>query len=55
MSGYGSLSQKTFEKLKQEQQIMLLDLNGAGDEKDGYTTAWLTKEEVSGDEFKKKG
>lgn len=55
LSGYGSLSQKTFEKLKQEQQIMLLDLNGAGDEKDGYTTAWLTKEEVSGDEFKKKG
>lgn len=55
LAGYGGLSQKTFEKLKQEQQIMLLDLNGAGDENGGYTTAWLTKEEVSGDEFKKDG
>lgn len=55
LAGYGGLSQKTFEKFKQEQRIMLLDLNGAGDEKRGYTTAWLTKEEVSGDEFKKDG
>lgn len=55
LAGYGGLSQKTFEKFKQEQRIMLLDLNGAGDEKRGYTTAWLTKEEVSGDEFKKGG
>lgn len=55
LDGYGGLSQKTFEKFKQEQRIMLLDLNGAGDENGGYTTAWLTKEEVSGDEFKKDG
>ena len=55
LAGYGVLSQVTFEKLKEAQDIMLLDMHGAGDQADGYTTAWLTKEEVSEDEFKKKG
>lgn len=55
LAGYGVLSQVTFEKLKEAQDIMLLDMHGAGDEIAGYTTAWLTKEEVSEDEFKKKG
>ena len=55
LAGYGVLSQVTFEKLKEAQDIMLLNMYGAGDQRDGYTTAWLTKEEVSEDEFKKKG
>lgn len=55
LNGYGVLEQRKFEKLKEAQNIMFLNLYGAGDEEYGYTTALLTKEEVSEDEFKKKG
>lgn len=55
LNGYGVLEQREFEKLKEAQNIMLLSLYGAGDQEPGYTTALLTKEEVSEDEFKKGG
>lgn len=55
LTGYGVLQQRKFEKLKEAQNIMLLDMHGAGDQDEGYTTAWLTKEEVSEDEFKSGG
>ena len=55
LAGYGVLQQRKFEKLKEAQNIMFLSLYGAGDEAYGYTTALLTKEEVSEDEFKRGG